>query len=56
MKEIFANGAIGDETRERVKVDKAQRIQRGQFRRRLSCLLDASLESRFADLLHAEIE
>ena len=36
MKEIFANGAISDETRERVTVDKAQRIQRGQFRRRLS--------------------
>jgi activator of HSP90 ATPase len=36
MKEIFANGAISDETRARVKTDKTQRIKRGQFRRKLS--------------------
>lgn len=36
MKEIFANGSISDHTRARVQVDKTQRIQRGQFRRKLS--------------------
>jgi activator of HSP90 ATPase len=36
LKEIFANGAVSEETRARVKVDKTQRIQRGQFRRKLS--------------------
>jgi activator of HSP90 ATPase len=36
MKEIFANGAISERTRARVKADKVQRIQRGQFRRKLT--------------------
>jgi activator of HSP90 ATPase len=36
MKEIFAKGVISDKTRARVKVDKAQRIQSQQFRRKLS--------------------
>jgi activator of HSP90 ATPase len=36
MKEIFANGAISERTRARVKADKTQRIQRGQFRRKLA--------------------
>jgi uncharacterized protein YndB with AHSA1/START domain len=36
MKESFANGVISDRTRACVKVDKAQRIKRGQFRRQLS--------------------
>lgn len=36
MKEIFAKGTISDQTRARVKVDKAQRIRRGQFRRKLT--------------------
>lgn len=36
MQEIFATGTISDKTRARVKVDKAQRIRGGQFRRKLS--------------------
>jgi len=36
MKEIFIKGAISDQTRARVQTDKTQRIQRGQFRRKLS--------------------
>ena len=36
MKEIFENGAISDKTRARVKLDREQRIGRGQFRRRIS--------------------
>jgi activator of HSP90 ATPase len=36
MKEIFANGTISEQTRARVKADKTQRIQRGQFRRKLT--------------------
>ena len=36
MKEIFATGTISEETRQRVKIDKTQRIQRGQFRRKLT--------------------
>ena len=36
MKEIFAKGVISDKTRARVKVDKAQRIQSQQVRRKLS--------------------
>ena len=36
MKEIFATGTITEETRQRVKIDKTQRIQRGQFRRKLT--------------------
>jgi activator of HSP90 ATPase len=35
MKEIFADGAISDETRARVKVNRTQRIQTQQFRRKL---------------------
>jgi activator of HSP90 ATPase len=35
MKEIFASGAISDRTRARVKADKTQRIEHGQFRRKL---------------------
>jgi activator of HSP90 ATPase len=36
MKEIFAHGVISGRTRARVKINKAQRIARGQFRRQLS--------------------
>jgi activator of HSP90 ATPase len=36
MKEIFADGVISSETRARVKVNKTQRIQPQQFRRKLS--------------------
>jgi hypothetical protein len=36
MKEIFASGAISEETKKRVKADKTQRIERGRFRRKLS--------------------
>ena len=36
MKEIFAKGAISDKTRARVEVDRRQRIERHQFRRKLS--------------------
>src|SRR6516165_4697335 len=36
MKEIFATGAISDKTRERVKIDREQRIRSGKFRRRIS--------------------
>lgn len=36
MKEIFANGVISEKTRARVKVNKKQRIQGKQFRRKLS--------------------
>jgi uncharacterized protein YndB with AHSA1/START domain len=36
MKEIFASGAISAKTRARVQVDKTQRIERRQFRRKLS--------------------
>ena len=36
MKEIFANGAIGEQTRARVNADKTHRIKRGRFRRKLT--------------------
>jgi activator of HSP90 ATPase len=36
MKELFAEGAISDKTRARVKASKEQRISRGHFRRRIS--------------------
>jgi len=36
MKEIFANGAISERTRARVKADKTRRIERGQFRRKVT--------------------
>ena len=36
MKEIFATGAISERTRARVEADKTQRIQRGQFRRKVT--------------------
>jgi uncharacterized protein YndB with AHSA1/START domain len=36
MKEIFATGAISEKTRERVRIDRTQRIGSRQFRRRLS--------------------
>jgi len=36
MKEIFARGAISAKTRERVRIDREERISRGQFRRRIS--------------------
>jgi uncharacterized protein YndB with AHSA1/START domain len=36
MKEIFATGAISDRTRARVRIDRTERIGRGQFRRKLS--------------------
>jgi hypothetical protein len=36
MKEIFATGAISDKTRERVKIDREQRIRTGKFRRKIS--------------------
>jgi activator of HSP90 ATPase len=36
MKEVFANGAISDKTRSRVAVNKAQRIEGQQLRRKLS--------------------
>ena len=36
MKEVFANSKISERTRARVETDKAQRIERGQFRRKLS--------------------
>jgi activator of HSP90 ATPase len=36
MKEIFANGTISEKTRARVNADKTQRIQRGEFRRKLT--------------------
>jgi len=36
MKEILASGAISEETKKRVKADQTQRIERGQFRRKLS--------------------
>jgi activator of HSP90 ATPase len=36
MKEIFAIGKISEKTRARVKTDKTQRIERGQFRRKLT--------------------
>jgi activator of HSP90 ATPase len=36
MKEVFATGAISERTRSRVQIDKTQRIQRGQFRRKVS--------------------
>ena len=36
MKEVFAKGAISAKTRERVRVNKTQRISTGQFRRKLS--------------------
>ena len=36
MKEIFASGAISAKTRDRVRVDRTQRIERHQFRRKLS--------------------
>ena len=36
MKEIFAKGVISEKTRARVQVNKTQRIQRSQFRRKLA--------------------
>jgi hypothetical protein len=36
MKEIFATGSISERTRARVKTDKTQRIERGQFRRKVT--------------------
>jgi|SRR5215469_12949821 len=36
MKEIFATGTISEETRQRVRIDKTQRIHRGQFRRKVT--------------------
>jgi activator of HSP90 ATPase len=36
MQEIFANGAISERTRARVKANKTQRIQRRQFRRKIT--------------------
>ena len=36
MKEIFANGVLSEKTRARVQVDKTQRIEGQQFRRKLS--------------------
>ena len=36
MKEIFATGTISDKTRERVKINKAQGISTGRFRRKLT--------------------
>jgi activator of HSP90 ATPase len=36
MKEIFATGNISAKTRARVETDKTQRIERGQFRRKLT--------------------
>jgi activator of HSP90 ATPase len=35
MKEIFATGKISEQTVARVRIDKKQRIERGQFRRKL---------------------
>jgi hypothetical protein len=36
MKEIFARGALSDETRARVATDRTERIAKGRFRRKLS--------------------
>ena len=36
MKEIFATGKISEKTVARVKTDKTQRIDRGQFRRKVT--------------------
>ena len=36
MREIFATGQISERTRARVKADKTQRIERGQFRRKVT--------------------
>jgi activator of HSP90 ATPase len=36
MREIFATGAISERTRARVRADKTRRIQRGQFRRKVT--------------------
>ena len=36
MKEIFEHGAVSDATRARLAVDRAERIAKGRFRRRLS--------------------
>ena len=36
MKEIFDSGTISSKTRDRVKVDREQRIRSGNFRRRIS--------------------
>jgi hypothetical protein len=36
MKEIFATGKISEKTMARVRTDKTRRIDRGQFRRRLT--------------------
>jgi activator of HSP90 ATPase len=36
MKEIFANGAISERTKARVKVDRERRIKTGKFRRTIS--------------------
>jgi hypothetical protein len=36
MKEVFASGTISDKTRSRVAIDKTERIQAQQFRRKLS--------------------
>lgn len=36
MKEIFATGTISQRTKERVKIDREQRIKTGRFRRSIS--------------------
>jgi hypothetical protein len=36
MKEIFASGMISDRTKNRVKIDRDQRIKTGRFRRSIS--------------------
>ena len=36
MREIFATGRISERTRARVKADKTERIERGQFRRKVT--------------------
>jgi hypothetical protein len=36
MKEIFATGTIGQRTKDRVKIDREQRIKTGRFRRSIS--------------------
>jgi len=36
MKEIFATGKISEKTAARVKTDRTQRIERGQFRRKMT--------------------
>ena len=36
MKEIFATGKISEKTAARVKTDRTQRMERGQFRRKMT--------------------